>query len=539
MQPSNTPSRRRVLRILGAGGLTGLSGCNLLKTDQSQAEPPTDTAISTPIDTPGETQTEIKTQEKEWEVAPLSHDKLIGAHYYPWYETNPAFDPWAQKTPKTPVLGEYDSSNENVINQHIKWALEHGINWFNVSWWGINSPEDRTLQENLLQAELGDSIQFSILYESTGQFGQSPNFDNAQTKSRLQEDFLYLEETFFNRPNYLDIDGRPVLYVYAVNTFTGDILSAFESAKSSIDSDPYLIASIANIDPSRRKMTIYKDWMTVFDAISPYSIYHGKSLFNYREFSGEKLTLEEYTDYSVNSFRNAQLAGEITDISVIPAVLPGFNNTFTRDGDSPVLERSQSAFRDMCGKIINLLDDTLKAILITSFNEWPETTAIEPAETWKETYLKIIKEEVAFANSQHIDPSVFNTLRLNFNKTIQPEGDSRELALVCTRLLLKSDTGDKIAEFDIGIPEAEPILIEGAYPTERTSSWGTFRWFGGVTERASILFDPELETPSIIEWTGIPMRSDEIEANIYFNSEQTDHVVFGERGPPETYTFSL
>lgn len=524
-------NRRQLLTLISTWSLTGLAGCGQQQVDGLPNTSPT--AI------PTDTRTSTATPEERWEINPLEHDKLIGAHYYPWYRTNPAFDPWAQKTPRTPVLGEYDSSNENVINQHIKWAREAGINWFNVSWWGINSPEDRTLRNHVLEAELGDQIDFSILYESTGQLGRSPNLNDDSAKQQLRDDFRYIEETYFDYSNYLRIDGRPVIYVYAVNTFTGDIGGALELAQSSIDSDPYLLASISNIDPSRRRMTLFEEWMSVFDAIAPYSIYHGESLFSYREFSGSELTLKEYTTYSANSFRNALLAADLTNIAVIPTVLPGGDNTHTPGGDSPIIERSPPVFREMCAEHVDLLDPSLDAMFITSFNEWPETTAIEPAEYWGETYLEIIAEEVADGDSQYLDPSIYDTLRLDFNQTIKPEGSHRELALMGNRLKLMRNNGSLIDEFDIGVPEKEPILIEGAYPTEETDSWGRFRWFGGPTERASIFFHPDVETPNTVEWTGLPMRSDVIEAEISFNGKVTNHVTFGERGPPETYTISV
>lgn len=74
-------------------------------------------------------------------VDPLDADRLVGAHYYPWYG-DPDKELWTRRAVADPVLGTYDSRTDSVINRHIKWAAEHGIRWFSVSWWGPQGGED-------------------------------------------------------------------------------------------------------------------------------------------------------------------------------------------------------------------------------------------------------------------------------------------------------------------------------------------------------------------------------------------------------------
>lgn len=62
-------------------------------------------------------------------------DKLVGAYYYQWYRGDDGYGlhddrPWLEHVPGEPVLGQNHSRDDDVINQHLKWALEHGINWF-------------------------------------------------------------------------------------------------------------------------------------------------------------------------------------------------------------------------------------------------------------------------------------------------------------------------------------------------------------------------------------------------------------------------
>ncbi len=106
-------SRRRVLELLGTSGLAGLAGCG----QQQATETPTRTASPTrsPTETltATEAQTDTQTPERDWTVDPLEHDKLIGAAYYVWYGESRY---WQNGYRGTPILGEYDSRDENVIS---------------------------------------------------------------------------------------------------------------------------------------------------------------------------------------------------------------------------------------------------------------------------------------------------------------------------------------------------------------------------------------------------------------------------------------
>jgi len=61
---------------------------------------------------------------------------LIGSYYYPWY----TIQRWKydRNVTSMPYLGPYDNSNLSVINQHIDWAKQAGIDYFIYSWLGTN-----------------------------------------------------------------------------------------------------------------------------------------------------------------------------------------------------------------------------------------------------------------------------------------------------------------------------------------------------------------------------------------------------------------
>lgn len=523
-----SPKRRRLLRYLASAGLTGIAGC----AESEETVSSTTTSNYTEARTEFET-TEQTNSEQQWEIDPLEHDLLIGAHYYVWYNSDSWWMDWLDRVPGEPELGEYTSSNREVINQHIKWALEHGINWFNISWWGPKSDEGRILEENFLNADLASHIDFSILYESTGRLQSARDdmsyfhFENGENEKQLIRDFKYLEETFFGENNYLRINNRPVIFIYLASSMSGQIKEAFANAKDAIEAEPYLIGDVLSAGPA----ILHNDWIDEFDAVSLYNLYNPQIVAD-RDFS-------EFVEYVDKSSLNWKLTANHVNLNLIPNVIPGYNDSIYRD--NPVLNRSSEGFQRLLDMALERRSDGINAILITSFNEWPEYTAIEPGQAFGTTYLEIIEEKltkVSNDKSESVDPDSYDVLQIDFNQTIQPEGSDRDLALVGKNITLVGSDGSVIKEYDIGVTAEEPYLIEGAYSPEQNPSWGTTRWFGGPTARATIYFGPDLATPTLTEWTGLPMRDDEIEADIYFNEQHTDHVTFGKR-EMTTYQFSL
>jgi hypothetical protein len=71
--------------------------------------------------------------------------------YYPWYETNPYFH-WAEKgyvppygiaSSMMPALGQYHSMDPAVVEQHARWLADSGVGTIAISWWGQDSNTNR------------------------------------------------------------------------------------------------------------------------------------------------------------------------------------------------------------------------------------------------------------------------------------------------------------------------------------------------------------------------------------------------------------
>lgn len=450
---------------------------------------------------------------KAVEQTPSSDGPLVGVHYYPWFNMHAGHEDWLERTPANPVLGEYDSDDPDVIDQHLDWCLDHGIEWLSMSWWGPDSVEDEVLTTAIPTADRFDEIQYSILYETQGRLEPYEyDLDTPEAYDRFVADIDYLATQYFDDDNYLRFDDRPVVFVYVSNMLRGDVVGAIDAIESTIGERPYLLADL----PFGVSADTY-DISAVADGITTYNPYRAlddiETIFH---------------DRFRQSTRILHASSDHVDRDFVPVAVPGYDDTHVRPGH-PILDASPERYEQVCLDLDPHLD-AARAVLITSFNEWYENTQIEPHEAVDDAYLELTAAHLTSASN---DPFTVDgdTLELRFNRTAVPREvadgstDDRHLALAISRIELRND-GSTVREYDIGSIVDEPLLLQGAYEPSGDRS---FRWFGGLEHRAVIAVDIDLSTVDTAWVYCEPMLSSAIDAEVYVNGEQTDTVDFGVR----------
>ena len=151
----------------------------------------------------------------------------VGASFYPGWVPGTGWG-WSVLDPypnRKPALGYYDDSNPEVIDWQIKWALEHGISFFNVCWFRERGNEGKpvqswradTLHKGLLKAKFLDQFQFSITWENQNAAGVS-------SKEDMLDNLLpFWIKNYFKNPRYLTFDGKPVLFIYSVENWAAQV----------------------------------------------------------------------------------------------------------------------------------------------------------------------------------------------------------------------------------------------------------------------------------------------------------------------------
>lgn len=410
----------------------------------------------------------------------VGEDRLIGAHYYVWWGADWH---WNDGYPGTPVLGEYNARNPEVIDQHVTWAIEHGINWFCVSWWGEDSWSDITLRDHFPQAERSKEISISILYEPHATLnitdGWRVDFDDPANRQQFVEEIQYLAETYFDRENYLHIDGRPVLYVYLGKGFMGDFSGAMAEAVSKAGVTPYFIGDLGIVVSE----PVNWDKIRAFDAISDYASF----------YDDRPDVTERYPEAILDAARQWMLALDRTDVDYIPDLGPGFDKSHHSDGgDLAVLDPTTEEFADFCRGTLRQMDPNVDAALITSFNEWYEGTVVEPTEEDGTQYLEVVRDALASPKTTYENRDRYGAVTVEFDELV-PEAElnpdagrfARDLGFMLLRVELL-DTNDRtLTTYDIG-SEPEPIFVEGGFDPNQHEG-DTWRWLGGPTGQTVFL----------------------------------------------------
>lgn len=454
----------------------------------------------------------------------------MSAYYYPWYRSEEA---WLEDVPETPSLDEYDSETTSVVEKHVEWSKNAGIDSWCVNW-APTEQRGTWIEDHFLPVEGSRDLEFCMQPATLGRFRWQDgrvDFDDEYNRRVLREDLELFERRYFGEPNYLRIDGRPVVYYFAFLAFGGDVGGAFREARDALDEEPYLIADALG----NSTISLYRDRLKPIDAISPYNPYDPEVVGT--------ADFESYLETVADRYLQWSLATENSGHEFHPTVIPGYDDTEVRpEAEHPILPRSEERFRSFCRVAREYVEPGRNLVFLTSFNEWPEYTAVEPATGYGTTYLDVTREELTEYTFEAQQPS-FVPLEFDFNETIDlvdgPGG--RPISLLLGSLTLVGD-GEEVASYDVGVPSEEPVFVEGAYGVERNESHDppTWRWLGGPTGRAVIYCRVDEEEVDAARMRGKPVRSDRIEMDVSFGGDEFGRVELGERrGAANTYHVSL
>ncbi len=167
--------------------------------------------------------------EASYQGAPQPTFPIRATFYYPW---NP--EHWdtgnlgtAIVSQYTPTLGHYSAADPTVVTTQISDMIYAGINVAIYSWWG---PNQRSLYEwdtemdsrfqSFLDATGDKPLKWAIYYEcERHEYGLgAAGCTGPSAEPVIASDLAYIKERYAGNPNYLKVNGKPVIFVY--NAFT-------------------------------------------------------------------------------------------------------------------------------------------------------------------------------------------------------------------------------------------------------------------------------------------------------------------------------
>lgn len=454
----------------------------------------------------------------------------VCTHYYIWYSepgsTLGADWEGEYRSAFEPSLGKYESRNDQVIAKHIDWATGHGMDTFIVGWWGTYGM-NRSLQafrENILFDEIDyfinwDALSSGIKRTKSGLY----DFSDEEVATKFKKDMKYIVDNLIDDKNYFQIEGSPVIYLYDEERYVGplkEVLGAVEDWDNAPD-DIFWIGDNDEPFESERKER------RIMDAINDYN-----SLVHW--YPRDKWTLNErYLEkrYTPFIFENYFETVE-SENYYIPTIVPGFNKPAS---NMQMVERTPQGFRDQIQQAKKVIDGDIKTVFITSFNEWMESTSVEPAKKWGFEYLNIIKEEFTGYLPDEELKDELDHIELRFNETVSPDGGPREMSARFATIRFSESPQSRNTDFEIELGSEGQLKYfgRGWYGPEGGNG-RAWRWSSHVGE--SSIFIPMTKDLNYMKFEAVPI-SDGIEADIYLNGKLVDHIDF-EKGW-QTYTVEL
>ncbi len=245
---------------------------------------------------------------------------IRAAFYYPWFP-----QAWTQShvfpyTNYSPQLGFYSSSTLATLETHISMMQYGHIQAGIASWWGRGSTTDANIPY-LLQAASGTKFRWALYYEleSIG----NPSI------SQIQSDLTYIRNHYGGNPSYLRVNGKFVVFVY---TDASDGCAMADRWKKANTVGAYIVLKV---------------------------------------FSGYTSCASQPNNW--HQYAPAGAADQQGHHSY--SISPGF----WKYGESVRLARDVTRWTQ---NVKDMVASGAQWQLITTFSEWGEGTAVEPAAQW-------------------------------------------------------------------------------------------------------------------------------------------------------------
>lgn len=266
------------------------------------------------------------------------------AYYYAWWDP-PNFGQSLYQ-PDQP----YNSDDGGMIRQHVSQAQRAGIDGFVMSWYGNGDRTDSNLGQ-LLDAAQSTGFHATIDVETPHFWG-------------VDDTIAQLQAFYANRidhPAIVRFDGRPVIFFWRANTYGN---ATWDSIRAQVDPDR---KAIWIADGDQFGILSGNAW----DGISPYAI----------AWSSNPAS-------QLVSWANKARA-VAPDKLWIPPVSPGCNDAMVR-APTCVRDRGDGSYYQATWDGA-LASGPQWAVIVSTFNEWLESTQIEPSVQYGDQYLQLTR----------------------------------------------------------------------------------------------------------------------------------------------------
>ena len=280
-------------------------------------------------------------------------ERPVLAFYYAWFDANT----WTMPLPDQP-RAPYISADPIAIENHVLMAQQAGIDALVLDWYGpqVENNQTETNFRILLDKVAIHGLKASLTVDIAGPFIN--NLDE------LTNALLVVRDQHAPHGAFLRIEGKPVVFFWRQNLYSMD---TWRQLRQQIDPEHNMLWIAEGIHPEA---------LEVFDGLYLYSV----------AWSNDPAAVLTRWGNEVRRWAQNLNARRYW----VATVMPGYNDLATGRTDAFIQERAEGAYyrATWAGAIQSDAD----WVVITSFNEWLEGTAIEPSQNYGDSYIHLTRD---------------------------------------------------------------------------------------------------------------------------------------------------
>lgn len=327
------------------------------------------------------------------------------------YKARPKFDGHCQ--PRIPLWGYLDEADPQVQEFKIRTALEYGINTFIFDWyWYDDRPflED-VLNKGFLQARNNRQMKFYLMWANHVMTSYLDAADPDKGKvywpapvtpevfDRITDHLIH---DYFKLPNYYKIDGKPVFAIYETSTFIRE-MGGEEQAVAALDHFRRKCIDAGLPGVHLQPILWFQLPATPAEGSEEASVSRQNTV---RRFGFESLTNyqwchfvpadQDYEAWGEQATACYEMFDREFDIPYFPHVSIGWDpNPRYPEATQPCVTGSTPArfetFLRRAKKYVDTHPDQPHLITINAWNEWAESSYLEPDSLSGYGYLEAVK----------------------------------------------------------------------------------------------------------------------------------------------------
>ncbi|MCP4641469.1 MAG: hypothetical protein GY851_13590 [bacterium] len=332
------------------------------------------------------------------EPQPCPSDLTVGCYYFPGHFSPFRWTPMRDAGFPVPVLGYYRDGDPEVSDWHVKWAVEHGIDFFAFDWYchyetGPSPTHNKALDEGFLRARYRDHMDFCLMWCNEGG-------EERYTEDQIRKLSRTLTDRYFSQPNHLKIDGDNVLIVSRPDHFlasfgeegTARMFEEIDAMSRAAGCGGFFPISKGHNDQAQLKRAGFR-------AITAY---------NYPQAGMTEAQREAGSAPYADMVRGMEdIWKDVTDVGVLPYIVPVSPGWDSRPwyGDRALVRTNPSPrlYRDMCMASRRYVDPKLNMVIAECWNEFGEGSYVEPTLRYGFGSLDAMRDAYCPDNPYHED----------------------------------------------------------------------------------------------------------------------------------------